>query len=305
MRKIDAHIHFVDFNQETEGFDSLLRAMDDCNVERAVIFGLPVKKKWAYHEKFKPGYYLDGYSMCYYYTLTDELLAYNLLKLVPEDRSRFAPLLCGFDPTDRSSTGYLEYMLDKYPFWKGVGELLLRHDELSLHTTGELPRANHPSLGEVYKFCAKHRAPLLIHHNAQSVGYEGSAIYVDELKEVLGAYSDVQFIWAHAGASARTSWEKDYWKVIEDLLTRYDNVSVDISWKVYQQEIVGPDKLPKDEYVALIARHADRFMIGSDLTGHFSRELADEVYKYDPLFERLPADAGEKLAWRNAERIYF
>ncbi len=305
MKKIDAHIHYVNFNQESQGFDSLLRAMDQCDVEKAVIFGLPVKKKWAYHETIKPGYYLDGYSTCYYYTLTDEFLAHHFASLAPDDQSRFALLLCGFDPTDKSTPGYLDYMLDKYPFWKGLGELLLRHDELSLHTTGELPRANHPALIGLYEYCDKHNFPVLFHHNAQSVGYEHKAVYVDEVREAIDQFPSVQFVWAHAGASSRTVWRADYLDIVSDLLQQHPNLAVDISWKVYEQEILIDGKNPKPEFVTLINRFPDRFMIGSDLTGKFEDELAKQLAKYETLLDRLSTETARKLASENAERIYF
>ena len=39
---IDAHLHVVNFMQETPGGEALLYYMDSANVGRAVIFGLPV-----------------------------------------------------------------------------------------------------------------------------------------------------------------------------------------------------------------------------------------------------------------------
>jgi hypothetical protein len=305
MKKIDAHIHYVNFNQESQGFESLLRAMDVCEVEKAVIFGLPVKKKWAYHEEIKPAYYLDGYSTCYYYTLTDEFVAHHFSKLAPDDQSRFALLLCGFDPTDKSTPGYLDYMLDKYPFWKGLGELLLRHDELSLHTAGELPRVNHPALFNLYEYCEKYEFPVLFHHNAQSVGYEHKAVYVHEIREVIDQFPALQFVWAHAGASSRTVADRDYFNIIGDLLQRYPNLAVDISWKVYDQEILNDEQYPKQEYIHLIEQYPEKFMIGSDLTGKFEGELNNQMKKYDPLLDQLKKETAVKVARQNAERIYF
>jgi hypothetical protein len=43
---IDAHLHFVDFIQETDGIHKLLAAMDTGGIAKAVVFGLPLKKKW-------------------------------------------------------------------------------------------------------------------------------------------------------------------------------------------------------------------------------------------------------------------
>ena len=42
---IDAHLHFVDFIQESDGMKRLVSAMDEGHVSKAVVFGLPLKKK--------------------------------------------------------------------------------------------------------------------------------------------------------------------------------------------------------------------------------------------------------------------
>ena len=44
-RYSDAHLHYVDFFQETEGMQALLKAMDDAGVEQSMISGITVAKK--------------------------------------------------------------------------------------------------------------------------------------------------------------------------------------------------------------------------------------------------------------------
>lgn len=55
-------------------------------------------------------------------------------------RRRFAPLVCGFNPTDRYAARDIERTLDKYPFWRGIGEVLCRHDDLTNMTNEETAR---------------------------------------------------------------------------------------------------------------------------------------------------------------------
>lgn len=43
-RYSDAHLHYVDFFQETEGMPALLKAMDEAGVEQSMISGIPVAK---------------------------------------------------------------------------------------------------------------------------------------------------------------------------------------------------------------------------------------------------------------------
>jgi len=42
----DAHLHYVDFFQETAGMPKLLKAMADNRIEHVMISGVPVAKKW-------------------------------------------------------------------------------------------------------------------------------------------------------------------------------------------------------------------------------------------------------------------
>lgn len=45
-RYSDAHLHYVDFFQESEGMPALLKAMDAAGIEQSMISGIPVAKKW-------------------------------------------------------------------------------------------------------------------------------------------------------------------------------------------------------------------------------------------------------------------
>ena len=302
MKLIDTHVHYVDFLQDSEGLGWLLQAMDKAGIEKAVIFGLPVKKKWAAHDKKKPSYYLDGYSACFYFTLTDELLAQAYLSLKKSDQKRFAPLICGFNPTDVSSLDYLEFIYHKYPIWKGVGELLLRHDELSTLTTDELARVDHQALTPIFSFCEQKNIPALVHHNCCSIGFGGDFTYVYELEEVLRKHPTLKLVWAHCGASRRTTNGR-YHEMMERMLSRYPNLYVDISWVVYEEEICACGE-PKEEWIQLFTRYSERFTIGSDVFGHFN-ELKSLIERYYRLLEKLPDKTAQSLAWSNAEKLWF
>ncbi|HAQ88274.1 MAG TPA: 5-oxo-L-prolinase, partial [Pseudomonas sp.] len=53
----DSHLHFVDFFQETDGMQQLLKAMDESNIDHVMISGIPVAKKWHENEPKRPRYY--------------------------------------------------------------------------------------------------------------------------------------------------------------------------------------------------------------------------------------------------------
>ena len=313
---VDMHMHFVDFMQKTDGYGALLNSMDNGNISHNVVFGLPVKKKWEFFEPREPHYYLGDNSKCTYYNSTDEIIASGYLKLNENDKKRFAPTLCGFDPTDMACIDYIEMMFEKYDFWKGIGELLLRHDDLTNLTVGEVARANHPALEKVYRFCAKKDLPVCLHQNSTTVAsslnssYTKDYEYLHELVEVIEKHPDTTFIWAHCGVSRRVEHPK-YYEMVHGLLNMYNNLHVDISWVVYDNTICDQEILkekgtyePKTEWLDLIEEYQDRIMVGSDLCGHFDIH-GKTMSRYNSLFEELSQEAAVKVANGNAKKLYF
>jgi len=299
---IDAHLHIVDFIQETEGLSRLTAAMDAARVSKAVIFGLPLKKKWDAFEKRPPHYYLDDNSRCYYFHRTDEIVAEEWLRLPPASRKRFAPLLCGFNATDKYAVRDVERMLDKFSFWRGIGEILCRHDDLTNMTNEETARVNHPALFDIYALAAARRFPVLVHQNSTSVSIHDEYEHLDELEEMLRRFPRTMFVWAHCGISRRV-FHKNYHEMISTLLDQYPNLQVDISWVVYDDVIC--DMLnPKKHWLETIERHADRFSLGSDLCGHFDY-LGSAMARYNGLLRALSSKARRLVASGNAERLWF
>jgi hypothetical protein len=299
---VDAHLHIVNFLQRTEGLQVLLDAMQKANVDKSVIFGLPVRKKWSISEPEIPDYYLSDDARCYYFAATDEIVAYEYLQLAPPAREKFAPLLCGFNPTDFLAIDYVEYMFRKYPFWRGVGELLLRHDDLTALTEGERARVNHPALFDVYAFCAEKGLPVLIHHNSTAVMHTSHFEYLPEIEAVLHKFPQMLFIWAHCGYSRRIP-HKDYFQMVADMLRRHPRLYVDFSWIFYDDLVMRqPDAGRK--WANLVTEFSDRVMIGTDLCGHFDL-LGKTMARFNSLLRLLPDPVQEKIARTNAEEIYF
>lgn len=43
---VDSHLHFLDFVQDSDGLTALTEAMDASGVSGAILFGMPMVKKW-------------------------------------------------------------------------------------------------------------------------------------------------------------------------------------------------------------------------------------------------------------------
>jgi predicted TIM-barrel fold metal-dependent hydrolase len=299
---IDAHIHMVDFMQETDGALYLMQKMNEAKIEKAVIFGLSVRKKWDCIDIKQPHYYLDNNSKCYYFSGTDEIVASEYLKLPAKDQKRISPMINGFNPTDKYSVHYVEKMLEKYPFFKGIGELLLRHDDLTNLITEETARINHPALFPIYELCAQKKMPIIFHQNSSSIGIHDEFEYLNEITEALDNFPNTNFIWAHCGISRRI-YNKNYVEMIDKMMMKYKNLYADISWIIFDQ-LICENTIPKSEWIKLVDKYSDRFFIGSDLCGHYDY-LGKSMARYNLFLSELRKDSAQRVAYDNAEKMWF
>ena len=269
---VDAHLHYVDFMQQSDGSEAMLAAMDEAGVEDAWLFGLPVVKKWQQDAPRRPRYYLGDEAPLYYYSATDDIVAGAVRDLPEDQRRRLAPFISGFNPTDMNAARHVQALIERYPgLWRGIGEVITRHDDLTALTAGETARANHPALMKVYRLAARHDLPVLLHSNLTSLREE-TPIYLGELEDALRSNPDTRFVLAHAGTSGgvekRQAPLATLNEIIRALLERYDNLYVDLSWSVREHYLIK-DGEPRAAWVALIEDHPDRFVLGSDVVGHF------------------------------------
>ena len=299
---IDAHLHVVNFTQETPGAEALIYAMDQANVGRAVIFGLPVSKLWAAYEREAPDYYLANDAPCYYYSYTDVTVAEMVRSLPAAQQERLYPLVCGFNPVDRYALRHIERVYAQYPeVWSGIGEILLRHDDLTAFTYGESARANHPGLWPIYQFAADHDLPVLLHQNITSVTKNDHPVYLWELEEAVAEFPRTRIIFAHCGMSRRVN-VPFYYQMVERLLAQYPNLYVDYSWIIYDV-VICPEGKPDPDWLALTEKYSERICLGSDLVTKFER-MGPELARYDVFLDRLSDKARGDICWRTAEKLY-
>lgn len=301
-RYSDAHLHYVDFFQETEGMPALLKAMDQAGIDQSMISGVSVAKKWHEDEPKRPRYYAGDDADAYWYSATDIYVAAALEKLPPEQRKRFHPFLTGFNPVDKNALSHIERMLELYPgLWQGIGEVFTRHDDLTALTSGDTPRANNEAMTRIYYLAAERDLPVLVHSNITSKR-ERNPLYLAEIEEPLRNHPHTRFIWAHAGASKeihRHQTQMDFLlPVLERLLSDYPNLYIDLSWSVLEPYLLDEAGKPRKAWVALVERYPERFMLGSDVVGRFG-SLGEEMRGFDPFLDALPEEVARKVAREN------
>ncbi|MBO0366513.1 amidohydrolase family protein [Pseudomonas shirazensis] len=301
-RYSDAHLHYVDFFQESEGMPALLAAMDKAGIDQSMISGVSVAKKWHEDEPKRPRYYAGDDADAYWYSATDVYVAAALEKLPAEQRKRFHPFLTGFNPVDKNAASHIERMLELYPgMWQGIGEVFTRHDDLTALTSGDTPRANNEAMTRIYHLAAERDLPVLIHSNITSKR-ERNPLYLAELEEPLRNHPHTRFIWAHAGTSMeihRHQTQMDFLlPVVTRLLKDYPNLYIDLSWSVLEPYLLDEAGKPRKAWVELVEQYPDRFMLGSDVVGRFD-SLGKELHGFDPFLDALSEEVAHKVARDN------
>ncbi len=298
----DAHLHYVDFFQETAGMDKLLKAMADARIEHVMISGIPVAKKWHEDEPKRPRYYAGDDADAYWYSATDVIVAAAVSKLTPEQRQHFHPFLSGFNPNDKNSAAHIQRMLDLNPgLWQGIGEVFTRHDDLTALTAGDTPRANNEAMAAIYHLAAENDLPVMLHSNITSKR-ERNPLYLAEVEESLRNHPHTRFIWAHAGTSKeihRHQVQMDFLlPTLSRLLEAYPNLYIDLSWSMLTPYLLDSAGKPRPEWVKLVERFPERFMLGSDVVGRFNK-LGKEMRRFDPFLDALPEAVARKVARDN------
>ena len=299
---IDAHLHYVDFFQETDGMPALLKAMDESDITQAVIMGIPVAKTWHENEPKKPRYYAGDDAAIYWYSATDFELHAAIESLNPEQQKRFIPFLSGFNPDDKNSVNHIRRALELNPgFWQGIGEVFTRHDDLTALIHGSAPRANSEAMMKVYKLAAEYDLPVLLHSNITSKR-ERNPLYLEELEDALKKNPEVKFIWAHAGTSKelhRHQEELDFIRpLLQELLDKYDNLTIDLSWTMIEPYLLNEKGQPRAKWLALLEQYPSRFVIGSDVVGSFDN-LGKIMHGFDPVLDALPDNVAQAIAHDN------
>ena len=301
-RYSDAHLHFVDFFQESDGIAKLIEAMDAGHIDHVMISGIPVAKKWHENEPKRPRYYAGDDAPVYWYSATDVIVAAAMEELDEQQRKRFHPFLSGFNPNDKNAAAHIRRMFELNPgLWQGIGEVFTRHDDITALTEGDTPRANNEALTKVYHLAAEFDLPVMLHSNITSKR-ERNPLYLAELEEPLRNHPHTRFIWAHAGTSMELHRHQEKLDFLLPTVTRlledYPNLYIDLSWTMLQPYLLDASGKPRKAWLELVEHHPTRFMLGSDVVGRFDN-LAEGMQAFDPFLDALPEDVARRVAKDN------
>ena len=118
----------------------------------------------------------------------------------------------------------------------------------------------------------------------------------DEAIERLFAHNPkVKIIWAHTGFGTPAA-------KLEQYFARYPALMGELS---YRSGITGGDGKVTPEWMRLFEKYSDRFLLGSDtwITERWD-VYAQIIAGYRAWLSQLPREAAERIAFRNAERLF-
>ena len=306
----DSHVHLTNYVQEGPDVRRFLELMGT-RVERAALFGIPLQQKWSHRISGDrpPTYYLHSNARLYYYSFTDAQIAMEYLSLPEAARTRFDPMITGFNPTDMYAADHVRRVLQIFPgVFTGIGEFTIHKEFVTPKIAGEIASLNDPALDRLLDFAGEVGLLALIHNDldAPFPGEGREPAYLEQMKSLLRRHPQTRIIWAHVGLGRIIVPVDNHLEILAQILDdhAFDHVCFDISWDEVAKYLEATPEAAKHS-AALLNRHADRFLFGTDLVAPTKAEDYFSVYDlYEPLWELLTDEAGEKVRRGNYRRLF-
>jgi hypothetical protein len=316
----DSHFHLTNYVQQGTDVRKFLEIMGT-RVGRSTLFGIPLQQQWSYGNSgdYAPTYYLQTDAPLYYYSFTDAYIASVYKSLPAADQARFDPMITGFNPTDMYGVDHIKRVLQVFPgVFSGIGEFSIHKEFVSSKVAGETASLTNPALDRILDFAAE-AGLVVIFHNDIDMPFaktDTEPVYLTQMKAVLRRHPKASIIWAHTGLGrivhpVRVSAEAaerspNHVAIVEAILTdpTLAHVNFDISWDEVAKYAVSSKEVIA-RVAALLNRHPDRFLFGTDTVAPASPEPYYAVFDmWAPVWSQLTPDASLKVRKGNYQRIF-
>ena len=161
-----------------------------------------------------------------------------------------------------------------------------------------LRRKVHRGIGEFHLYGAQARTPVIKRITELAVR-ENLILQAHSddttILELFAVEPRLRIIWAHAGMSSSA-------QAVGAMVDRYPNLWVELSLR---NGDVAPGGTLDPEWRALFLRHPDRFLVGTDtwMTSRW-QALPGSAAEQRRYLSQLPREVAEKIAFRNADRLF-
>lgn len=306
----DVHFHLTNYIQEGTDIHDFLKIMGT-KVGRVALFGIPLQQEWSYQNSgnFAPTYYLQTDAPLYYYSFTDAYIAMAYRSLSRQERSRFDPMITGFNPADMYAADHIRRVLQTFPgVFSGIGEFTIHKEFVSAKVAGEVASLQNPALDRILDFAETVGLVVLLHSDMDvPFAKEGSPpVYLDQMKALFRRHPHTTIIWAHTGMGRVVRPIKNHAAQLAEILAdpQFSHVYFDISWDEVAKYVVSSPEATRVT-ADLLNHYPDRFLFGTDEVAPSTQEQYLKVYRqYDPLWKLLDQKAREKVCKGNYERLF-
>lgn len=300
----DVHFHPKNFIMRGESLSQIFKETKKNCVNKVLVNSLPLIEHWdGESTDVRPTYYTHDKSKFYWNSVSDITTFEEYRKLPKEQKSKFIFLVNGFLHFDMSAIDAVKTTLKLYPDLPimGFGEIFGEHDIMS-DQMNPPSQIDSKSLDPVYKLAGENNMVVMIHNNLSHRSFKGPTptIYLKSTQNVLRKNRKTKFILPHAGVM-RNIVIDNLAEVIGDMLNRNHNLYIDLSFVVLENYIMPHGSVEKD-WVELIEKYPNRFLIGSDNLGGY-KDFYD-IKKFIPLLDTLSTKTANKLANGNFETLF-
>ena len=271
---VDAHLHFRPFGGPPVDFDEVMGYLRETGVRFVNIYGigqmLPVNSSCTY--------YLDCPGTPVIPTLKNDFAnAASLVSSPPQ--GIHATLAMTFPDLSRPETilPAIELLDREYPgMFRWMGEVNLVKQALfgnGHRPVGTDAIARWAPFMEVLR---ERGIPIAIHSDLGSD--EDPLEYLPLMEEVLERYPDNRIVWMHMGLSLelRTLPAADHIVLLSDMLDRYPNLLLDITWRIIDDNYFSKEGY-QPLYVDFLNEYSNRILPGTDFLASFNKDF--EVYR--------------------------
>jgi len=173
---------------------------------------------------------------------------------------------------------------------------------------GHAASLRNPALDRVLEFAGETGLAVILHNDIDTVLPTGAPepVHLEALREVLAAHPDATIIWAHTGLGRFVAPAADHVELLDALLSdeAFSHVHCDLSWDEVAKYIVR-DETSLEAWTALLERHPDRFLFGTDSVAPSGRDGYLKTWRdYAPLWDRLSEPTLHAITIGNYERIF-
>jgi hypothetical protein len=306
----DAHFHLTNYVQEGTDVRDYV-AMMGRTVKRSTLFGIPLQQMWQYGNTgdFAPTYYLQTDAPLYYYSFTDAAIAMAYKALPPAQQARLDPMITGFNPADMYAAEHIRRVLRTFPgVFSGIGEFTIHKEFVSAKVAGGNATLTDPALDRVLDLAGEVGLVVILHNDADmpfpKAGQE--PYMLAQLKALFARHPETTIIWAHCGLGRIVRPVNHHLELLDRALRdpALRHVHFDISWdEVAKYVTSSPETVAAT--AAVIEKHSDRFLFGSDVVAPARIDAPLAVYEmYAPLWAALSPEAGRRVRLGNYERLF-